>query len=99
LGFLKPSQANLWIKAEIPHHPTGAIVDIHIIFERIHHNISNISTLSVMQQLVKIKVQSIADGSAITFYDQRILKFFSKIKWSQDHQACGVILGSGALLG
>jgi hypothetical protein len=39
---------------------------------------SNVSTLLVMQQLVKIKVQSIVDGSAITSFDQRIPKFFSK---------------------
>jgi hypothetical protein len=78
LGFLKPAQANSWIESEMPHHPTGAIVDIHIVFERVHHSMSNVSTLSVMQQLVKIKVQSIADGSAITSFDQRIPKFFSK---------------------
>jgi hypothetical protein len=53
-------------------------MDIHIVFKRVHHSMSNVSTLSVMQQLVKIKVQSIADGSAITSFDQRILKFFSK---------------------
>jgi hypothetical protein len=78
LGFLKPAQSNSWIESEMPHHPTGAIVDIHIVFERVHHSMSNVSTLSVMQQLVKIKVQSIADGSAITSFDQRIPKFFSK---------------------
>jgi hypothetical protein len=78
LGFLKPAQANAWIKAEMPHHPTGAIVDIHIVFEQIHHSMSNVSTLAVMQQLVKIKVQYILDGSAITSYDQKIPKFFSK---------------------
>jgi hypothetical protein len=78
LGFLKPSQANAWIEAEMPHHPTGAIVDILIVFKSIHHSMSNVSTLSLMQQLVKIKVQSIMDGSTITSYDQRIPKFFSK---------------------
>jgi hypothetical protein len=78
LGFLKPAQANAWIEAEMPSHPAGLIVDIHVVLERIHHSMSNISTLSVMQQLVKIKVQSIADGSAITSYDQKIPKFFSK---------------------
>jgi hypothetical protein len=54
------------------------IVDIHIMFERIHHSMSNVSTLAVMQQLVKIKVQSISDGSAITPYHQKIPKLFSK---------------------
>jgi hypothetical protein len=78
LGFLKPAQANAWIEAEMPSHPAGLIVDIHVVLERIHHSMSNMSTLSVMQQLVKIKVQSIADGSAITSYDQKIPKFFSK---------------------
>jgi hypothetical protein len=79
LGFLKAAQANSWIEAEMLHHPKGAIVDIHIVFERIHHSMSNVRTLSVMQQLVKIKVQSIANGSAITSFDQRIPKFFSKL--------------------
>jgi hypothetical protein len=78
LGFLKPAQANTWIKAEMPSHPAGLIVDIHVVLERIHHSMSNISTLHVMQQLVKIKVQSIANGSAITLYDQKIPKCFSK---------------------
>jgi hypothetical protein len=78
LGFVKLAQANSWIEAEMPHHPTGAIVIIHIVFKRIHHSMSNVSTLSVMQQLVKIKVQSIANGSAIMLYGQKIPKLFSK---------------------
>jgi hypothetical protein len=84
LGFLKPAQANAWIEAKMPSHPAGLIVDIHvIILERIHHSMSNISTLSVMQQLMKIKVQSIANGLAITSYDQKNPNFFSK---SRGHQ-------------
>jgi hypothetical protein len=83
LGFFKPSQANAWIEAKMSSHPAGLIVDIHVVLERIHHSMSNISTLSVMQQLVKIKVQSIADGLAITSYNQKIPKFFSK---SSGHQ-------------
>jgi hypothetical protein len=67
----------------MPSHPAGLIVDIHVVLERIHHSMSNISTLHVMQQLVKIKVQSIADGLAINSYDQKIPKFFSK---SSGHQ-------------
>jgi hypothetical protein len=62
----------------MPSHPAGLIVDIHAVLERVHHSMSNISTLHVMQQLVKIKMQSIANGSAITSYNQKITKFFSK---------------------
>jgi hypothetical protein len=75
LGFLKPAQANAWIEAEMPSHPAGLIVDIRVVLEQIHHSMSNISTLHVMQQLVKIKVQSIADGSAITSYIRRSPSF------------------------
>jgi hypothetical protein len=78
LGFVKPSESNAWIEAQNRHHPTGAIVDVHIVYKRIHHSMSNVSLLAMMQQLVKTKVKSIAVGSTITSYAQRIPKFFSK---------------------
>jgi hypothetical protein len=78
LGFTKPSDAHSWLEKEMPHHPSGLIVDAHMVFERVFYNMENSDTLQRLQQCYKIKVTTIADGVAITSFDSKIPKFFSK---------------------
>jgi hypothetical protein len=78
LGFTKPSDAHSWLEKEMPHHPSGLIVDAHMVFERVFYNMDNLDTLQRLQQCYKIKVTAIADGVAITSFDSKIPKFFSK---------------------
>jgi hypothetical protein len=78
LGFIKPPDANSWLEKELPHHPSGLIVDAHMVFERVFYNMDNTDTLARLQQCYKIKVTTIADGVAITSFDSKIPKFFSR---------------------
>jgi hypothetical protein len=78
LGFTKPTDANSWLEKELPHHPSGLIVDAHMVFERIFYNMDNSDTLQRLQQCYKIKVTTIADGVAITSFDSKMPKFFSR---------------------
>jgi hypothetical protein len=78
LGFTKPPDANSWLKKELPHHPAGLIVDAHMVFERVFYNMDNSDTLQPLQQCYKIKVTTIADGVAITSFDSKMPKFFSR---------------------
>ena len=78
LGFTKPPDANSWLEKELPSHPAGLIVDAHMVFERVFYNMDNTDTLARLQQCYKIKVNSISDGVAITSFDSKIPKFFSR---------------------
>jgi hypothetical protein len=78
LGFTKHGDANSWLEKALPHHPSGLIVDAHMVFERVFYNMDNSDTLQRLQQCYKIKVTTIADGVAITSFDSKIPKFFSK---------------------
>jgi hypothetical protein len=78
LGFVKPPDANSWLEKELPHHPAGLTVDAHMVFERVFCNMDNTDTLARLQQCYKIKVATITDGAAITSFDSKIPKFFSR---------------------
>jgi hypothetical protein len=71
LGFTKISQASSWLEKELPNHPSGLIVDVHMVLERVYHNMSNSDTLADLQKCYKIKVLTIADGAAITSFDEK----------------------------
>jgi hypothetical protein len=94
LGFTKPPDANSWLEKELPHHPAGLIVDAHMVFERIFYNMDNTDTLARLQQCYKIKVTTIADGVAITSFDSKIPKFFSRSHGHKVVKADGSFLDS-----
>jgi hypothetical protein len=52
-------------------------VDVHAVFEHIHHAIEGIDTITTMKKLYKIKVSCIADGLAMTYFDFKTPKFLS----------------------
>ncbi len=94
LGFTKPPDANSWLEKELPHHPSGLIVDAHMVFERVFYNMDNTDTLARLQQCYKIKVTTIADGVAITSLDSKIPKFFSRSHGHKVVKADGSFLDS-----
>ena len=49
-----------------------------MVFERVFYNMDNTDTLARLQQCYKIKVTCIADGVAVTSYDSKIPKVFSR---------------------
>jgi hypothetical protein len=61
----------------------GLIVDVHMVFEHVYPAIEGTGTISTMEKLYKIKVFCIADIIAMTSFDAKTPKCFSK---SQGHR-------------
>jgi hypothetical protein len=80
LGFLSIGDSNAWLDSFLKSHPSGLIVDVHMVFEHIHYALEGIDTISTMEKLYKIKVTCIADSVAMTSFDTKTPKFFSKVQ-------------------
>jgi hypothetical protein len=78
LGFQSIKQSNAWLEAEMRKHPSGLIVDVHMVLEHIHYALEGIDTIATMEKLYKIKVTCIADSVAMTSFDTKTPKFFCK---------------------
>jgi hypothetical protein len=64
-------------------HRLGLIVDIHMVFEHVYHAIEGINNIAMMEKHYKIKVLCITDSIAMTPFDAKPPKYFSK---SQGHR-------------
>jgi hypothetical protein len=80
LGFQSIGKANAWLEMELIKHPSGLIVDVHMVFEHIHYALEGIDTISTMEKLYKIKVTCIADSVAMTSFDTKAPKFFCEVQ-------------------
>jgi hypothetical protein len=80
LGFQSMKESNAWLEMELRRHQSGLVVDVHMVFEHVYHSINGIDTIGMLEKLYKIKVLCIADGVAMTSFDAKTPKFFSKIK-------------------
>lgn len=80
LGFLCIGDSKAWLELALKKHPSGLIVDVHMVFEHIHYALEGIDTISTMEKLYKIKVACIADSVAMTSFDTKTPKFFSKVQ-------------------
>jgi hypothetical protein len=78
LGFQSISHSNAWLETELRKHPSGLIVDVHMVLEHIHYALEGIDTIATMEKLYKIKVTCIADSVAMTSFDTKTPKFFCK---------------------
>jgi hypothetical protein len=80
LGFQSISKSNAWLETELVNHPSGLIVDVHMVFEHIYYALKGIDTISTMEKLYKIKVTCIADSVAMTSFNTKTPKFFCKVQ-------------------
>jgi hypothetical protein len=80
LGFKSIGESNAWLETEMRRHPSGLIVDVHMVFEHIHNALEGIDTIATMEKLYKIKVSCIADSVAMTSFDAKAPKFFCKVQ-------------------
>jgi hypothetical protein len=80
LGFLSIQDSNAWLDMEQRRHQSGLIVDVHMVFEHIFHAINGIDMLGIMEKLYKIKVLTITYSLAMTSFDAKTPKYFSKLK-------------------
>jgi hypothetical protein len=80
LGFLSMEDSNAWLEIKQRRHQSGLIVDVHMVFEHIFHSCNGIDSLGILEKLYKIKVLTIADSLAMTSFDAKTPKYFSKLK-------------------
>jgi hypothetical protein len=80
LGFQTISESNAWLEISLRRHQSGLIVDAHMVFEHVFHAIEGIDTIAVMEKLYKIKVMCIADSVAMTSFDAKTPKYFSRLQ-------------------
>jgi hypothetical protein len=53
LGFQSFLASNAWLEMELPGHPSGLIVDAHMVFKHIHHTIKGVDTTATMETLLQ----------------------------------------------
>jgi hypothetical protein len=80
LGFQSISDSNAWLELAMVRHRSGLIVDVHMVFEHVYHSIEGIDTIATMEKLYKIKVMCIADSVAMTSFDAKTPKYFSRLQ-------------------
>ncbi len=80
LGFLCIGDSNAWLESVLKSHPSGLIVNVHMVFEHIHYALKGIDTISTMEKLYKIKVTCTADSVAMMLFDAKTPKYFSRLQ-------------------
>jgi hypothetical protein len=80
LGFQTIGESSAWLKIAMRKHQSGLIVDVHMVFEHVYHAIEGIDTIATMEKLYKIKVLCIADSVAMTSFDAKTPKYFSRLQ-------------------
>jgi hypothetical protein len=79
LGFKDRRDSETWAQENLQNCVFGTIVDVHLVMEHIYNAISdNEGTLKQLQSVYKLKFENLTQGLAVTSFDARIPKYFSK---------------------
>jgi hypothetical protein len=78
LGFQSIKESNAGLETELVRHPSGLIVNVHMVFEHVHYALKGIDAISTMEKLYKIKVTCIANSVAMTSFDTKTPKLCCK---------------------
>jgi hypothetical protein len=78
LGFRLMRDASAWLMIHLPSHHCGLIVDVHIVMEHIQVQSFGQDSIKTLESLIKLKIKTMADGVAMTSFEQKILSFFKK---------------------
>jgi hypothetical protein len=78
LGFRGQAEANAWLSMHIPSHDFGWILDPHIVMEHIHYAVTAKDTLKRLEGIYKLKLSTIAQGLAVSSFENKVPKLFSK---------------------
>jgi hypothetical protein len=78
LGFRSPKESNAWLVLKMPDHNCGLVVDIHMVMEHVWASIGSKDSITLLEKLLKLKIKTLADGLAMTSFDNQVPRFFSK---------------------
>jgi hypothetical protein len=78
LGFWGQAEANAWLSMHILSHDFGWILDPHIVMEHTHYAVTTEDTLKRLEGIYKLKLSTIAQGLAVSSFENKVPEFFSK---------------------
>jgi hypothetical protein len=78
LGFRLSREANAWLVCHLPAHHCGLIVDVHVVLEHIQAQSFGQDSIKTLESLIKLKIKTMADGLAMTSFEQKMPRFFKK---------------------
>jgi hypothetical protein len=78
LGFRTSKEANAWLVLHMPDHHCGLVVDIHMVMENIQAAIAGQDSISMLEKLFKLKIQTLADGLAMKSFETKVPRYFSQ---------------------
>jgi hypothetical protein len=78
LGFRSSWEANAWLMIHMPAHHCGLVVDVHTVFEHIQVQSFGQDSIKTLESLIKLKIKTMADGLAMTSFEQKLPRFFKK---------------------
>jgi hypothetical protein len=56
----------------MPDHHCGLVVDIHMVMENIQAAIAGQDSISMLEKLFKLKIQTLADGLAMKSFETKV---------------------------
>jgi hypothetical protein len=78
LGFRGQPEANAWLATNVPSHDFGWIFDPHIIMEHVNYGVKEEDTLKRLENIYKLKLVTIAQGLAVSSFENQLPKCFLK---------------------
>jgi hypothetical protein len=80
LGFREPREAEAWAAAHLAMHSYGIVVDAHLVFEHIYNAVTTTEggAIARLHSLYKLRIDNLTQAAAITSFESRIPKLFSK---------------------
>jgi hypothetical protein len=78
LGFRSTKEANAWLVMNLPEHPCGLIVDVHIVMEHVYAAIEGQEVIGQLQRQIKLGILTLADGLAMSSFQTKVPRFFTK---------------------
>ena len=69
LGFLSKFESDAWLELHVLAGSFGYIIDFYTLMEHIHHVITGVDSLKQLQNVYKLKLFTIAESLAVTFFE------------------------------
>jgi hypothetical protein len=77
LGFRRSAEATAWWTTHCPSNEYGLFVDPHMVLEHIHYNIHGANSLTQLEKLYKLKIETIGQGIALQSFESSVPKLFN----------------------
>ena len=77
LGFTSKSESDAWLELNSPGGNFGYLVNFHTVMEHIHQAITDVDALKQLQNVYKLKLQTISEALSVTSFEVSTPRFLS----------------------